>query len=150
MEPATVDRVRTAICELNLSGTVELLGRVPDAELLRLYATADVFALPSVNVDWKFEGYGLALIEASAAGLPVIGSLDCGAEDAVQDGVTGLLVPQRDEAALTAALVRLLTDRSTAAALGAAGRAWAATQTWDQAAQALITLYQEKSKYSVR
>ncbi len=144
MEPATVERVRAAICDLNLSGTVELLGRVPDAELLRLYATADVFALPSVNVDWKFEGYGLALIEASAAGLPVIGSLDCGAEDAVQDGVTGLLVPQRDEAALTAALVRLLTDRGTAAALGAAGRAWAATQTWDQAAQALITLYQEK------
>ena len=144
MEPATVERVRAAIRELNLSGTVELLGRVPDAELLHLYATADVFALPSVNVDWKFEGYGLALIEASAAGLPVIGSLDCGAEDAVQAGVTGLLVPQRDEAALVAALVRLLTDRGTAAALGAAGRAWAATQTWDHAAQALSTLYQER------
>jgi phosphatidylinositol alpha-1,6-mannosyltransferase len=143
MEPETVEQVRAAIQELNLAEMVTLTGRVSDAELLRLYATADVFALPSVNVDWKFEGYGLSLIEASAAGLPVIGSLDCGAEDAVQDGVTGLLVPQRDEAALAAALVRLLTDRDLAAAYGAAGRAWAATQTWDHAAQALLRLYHQ-------
>ncbi len=142
MEPETVEEVRAVIQELNLAETVTLTGRVSDAELLRLYATADVFALPSVNVDWKFEGYGLSLIEASAAGLPVIGSLDCGAEDAVQDGITGLLVPQRDEAGLAAALIRLLTDRKLAAAFGAAGRAWAATQTWDHAAQALIHLYQ--------
>ena len=47
-----------------------VIGILHAKDLLRLYATADVFALPSVNVDWKFEGYGLALIEASATGLP--------------------------------------------------------------------------------
>lgn len=145
LEPATVEEVRAAIRDLDLADHVALRGRVSDADLLRAYATADVFALPSVNVDWKFEGFGLSLIEASAAGLPVIGSRDCGAEDAVQHEVTGLLIPQGEalEAALADALIRLLRDRETARRMGAAGRAWAATQTWDHAARTLIETYRQ-------
>ena len=52
--------------------------------------------MASLNVGWKFEGFGLTLLEASAAGLPVIGTRDCGAEDAVIEGETGLLVAQSD------------------------------------------------------
>ncbi|MCS7072343.1 MAG: glycosyltransferase family 4 protein, partial [Anaerolinea sp.] len=93
-EPDYVRAVQAEIDRLELSAVVRLTGRIDQQELLALYAQADVFALPSVNVDGKFEGYGLALLEASAAGLPVIGSRDCGAEDAIVDGETGLLVPQ--------------------------------------------------------
>jgi len=122
-----------------------LTERFSQIELMALYARADVFALPSINVDGKFEGYGLALLEASAAGLPVIGSRDCGAEDAVVEGETGLLVPQTTgdqlNEALVEALVALLTDRDRAARMGAAGRARAQAQTWDRHAAALIALY---------
>ncbi|MGQ9907798.1 MAG: glycosyltransferase family 4 protein [Candidatus Flexifilum sp.] len=146
-EPEYARAARAEIDRLGLGEVVQLTGRIGDEDLLALYARADVFALPSINVDGKFEGYGLALLEASAAGLPVIGSRGCGAEDAVVDGETGLLVPQMNgdqpNEALAAALVTLLTDRERAARMGAVGRARAQAQTWDRHAAALLALYQQ-------
>ncbi len=142
LEPDYAEKVRGEIARLNLNARVRLAGRVSDTELMRCYAEADVFTLPSLNVDWKFEGYGLALIEASAAGLPVVSTTDCGAEDAVIDGETGLLIPQTDlETGLAKALSRLLDDTVQAARMGAAGREWAKTQTWDDVAQQMLRLY---------
>lgn len=142
-EPGYVAQVREAIGALGLADSVELLGRLPAAELLPLYAAADVFALPSLNLNGKFEGFGLALLEASAAGLPVIGSLGCGAEDAVRAGETGLLISQDAiEDGLTAAIIRLLTHPDERQRMGAAGRVFASAQTWDAAAGSLIALYQ--------
>ncbi len=141
-EPAYVERVRAEIARRGLEDVVHLPGYVPESALLAWYGAADVFALPSMNAGWKFEGYGLSLIEASAAGLPVIGTTDCGAEDAVDHGVTGLLVSQQAvDAALPNALTRLLTDRTLAAAMGAAGRAKARRQTWARVAEQMIALY---------
>jgi glycosyltransferase involved in cell wall biosynthesis len=134
-EPAYVARVEGEIERLGLGAQVRLAGRVDDATLLQAYADARVFALPSQNTSDQFEGYGLSLMEASAAGLPVIGSLGCGAEDAVDDGVTGLLVPQQDVRGLADAIVRLLSDAALAHDMGAAGRSKAQTQTWDHVAQ---------------
>ncbi|MCL4247016.1 MAG: glycosyltransferase family 4 protein [Anaerolineae bacterium] len=140
-EGAYVAAVRQEIDARGLQDAVSLPGRIPDAELRRCYAEAHVFALASQNVGSKFEGYGLALIEASAAGLPVVGSRDCGAEDAVDDDVTGLLVPQGDVAALAGVLTRLLQDRDLAASMGSAGRRKALAQTWDAAAAQYMAQY---------
>ncbi|MFN8452076.1 MAG: glycosyltransferase family 4 protein [Anaerolineae bacterium] len=141
-EPDYVAHVRDEIDRLKLRDRVTLTGRIPDDELMRQYAAADVFALPSLNIGWKFEGYGLALLEASAAGLPVIGTTNCGAEDAVISGTTGLLVPQTDlENGLADAVARLLSDPDLAARLGAAGRAHAREQTWDSVAAEMIGVY---------
>jgi phosphatidylinositol alpha-1,6-mannosyltransferase len=141
-EPGYTARVRAAIADLGLAENVHLLGFVPDEVLLGWYSAADVFVLPSINAGWKFEGYGLAHLEASAAGLPVIGTTDCGAEDALDDGVTGLLVPQAQvEQALPEAILDLLTDKDRAARMGAAGRAKAQQQTWDHVAGQMIDLY---------
>ncbi len=142
MEPAYVVRVRDEIARLGLGDRVILTGRVADAELMQDYAEADVFVMASLNVGWKFEGFGLTLLEASAAGLPVIGTRDCGTEDAVIEGETGLLVAQSDlEHELAAAIRDLLADPARAAKLGAAGRAYARTQTWDRVAAQMIGLY---------
>jgi glycosyltransferase involved in cell wall biosynthesis len=112
--------------------------------LLGWYAKSNVFALPSLNVDWKFEGYGLSLMEASTAGLPVIGTTDCGAEDAVDDGITGLLVSQTSIAfELPQALIRLLTDPALARRMGEAGRAKAQHNTWDDVARQMIEIYRQ-------
>jgi glycosyltransferase involved in cell wall biosynthesis len=147
MDPDYVARVREEIEALGLQESVRLLGRVPDHMLMSWYAAADVFALPSLNVGWKFEGFGLALLEASAAGLPVVSTTDCGAEDAVDDSMTGLLVaqdglPDGDTRALSAAILRLLTNPTLAAQMGAAGRERALRTTWDATAAEMIALYE--------
>ena len=126
---------------------VSLLGYVHDSTLLGWYGAAYVFVLPSINAGWKFEGYGIALIEASAASLPVIGTTDCGAEDAVEDGVTGLLVPQQNiDEALPAAILRLLSDPARAAQMGAAGRDKAQQQSWASVATQMIEIYRAENR----
>ena len=141
-EPETTRQVRALIDTHNLQDHVRLLGFIPERDLLGWYGAADVFALPSINDGWKFEGYGLVHMEASAAGLPVIGTRDCGAIDAVDDGVTGLLVSQTNiDRELPSALLRLLTDKTLAAQMAAAGQQKAQQHTWDTAAAQMITLY---------
>lgn len=138
-EPDYVEQVRAAIQAHDLTGSVELLGRISDDELLHRYAAADVFALPSLNIGDKFEGFGLALLEASAAGLPVIGSRNCGAQDAIREGRTGLLIKQEDAVSeLASTIVLMLGSPSLRMQMGAAGRAYAQKQTWDAAATSLI------------
>ena len=84
-------------------------GDVPE-----LLASFDVFALPSL-----YEGLCLAVIEAQAAGVPVVATPVGGIRDTVVDGETGLLVPTRDPTALAAAIRRLLDDRPAAEAMAA-------------------------------
>lgn len=146
-EPAYVERVRAAIHDLNLQDCVHLLGHVPESTMLAWYGAADVFAMPSMNIGGKFEGYGLTHLEASAAGLPVIGTTDCGAEDAVVEGITGLLVQQLAvTAALPGAIIGLLTDPARAKQMGAAGKARAQMQTWDHVARQMIEVYENVRK----
>lgn len=142
LDPDYVARIKQSIGHLRLSQNVQLLGQVDAETLLYWYGAADLFAMPSMNDGWKFEGYGLAHLEASAAGLPVIGTTDCGTEDVIDDGITGLLIPQKQVAEkLPQAIVRLLTDRELASQMGAAGQAKAARQTWDHVAAQMIELY---------
>ncbi len=143
--PEYAARVRATVAELNLQDCVHLLGHVPQAVVLGWMRAADVFALPSMNVGAKFEGYGLVHMEASAAGLPVIGTRDCGAEDAIVHGETGLLVSQaRVAEELPAAILQLLADPARTAQMGAAGKAYAQTQTWDHVAARMIALYTDR------
>lgn len=141
---AYTQEVRQTIQDLKLEDCVHLCGFVPESELLDWYAKADVFVLPSINKDWMFEGYGLVHMEASAAGLPVIGTRDCGVEDAVDDGLTGLLVSQQKiEMELPQAILALLNQPELRVKMGAAGREKAQRQTWARVAEQMIALYQK-------
>lgn len=143
-EPEYARRVQAAVHDLQHEGCVHLLGHVSEDTLKDWYSKADVFVLASMNDGWKFEGYGLVHLEASAAGLPVIGTTDCGAEDAIDDGLTGLLVPQAQVAdALPKAIIRLLSDPHLAARMGAAGRKKALARTWTVVASAIVDVYNE-------
>lgn len=86
-------------------------------ETAPLYAAMDVLALPTYR-----EGLPNVLIEAAAMALPVVATDVPGCDDAVQDGVTGSLVPPQDAGALAAALLRYLSDPTLRARHGAAGR----------------------------
>ncbi len=138
-----LDRLRERIAALGLQDAVHLTGRVGDDELRGWYQHADVFALPALNVGDRFEGFGLVFLEASACGLPVIGTSGSGAAEAVINGETGLLVRQDDPASLAGALVRLLTDPELCARLGSAGYAYAQTQSWNEIAGRVAALYAE-------
>lgn len=101
-----------------------------------LYRAADLFVLPAVH-DSKGNVDGLpnVILEAMASGLPVVASGISGIPLAVEDGRTGLLVPEKDPAALLAALSRLLADPGGARAMGERGRAKAVAElTWDAVA----------------
>ncbi len=82
-----------------------------------LYPDLDVVVLSSLN-----EGTPVSIIEAMAAGRPVVATQVGGIPDLIQDGVTGLLVPPRDSAAIATAVVRLLRDAGERQRLGAAAR----------------------------
>jgi glycosyltransferase involved in cell wall biosynthesis len=115
---------------LHLPGTV-LRDTLPD-----LYRAADLFVLPAVH-DSKGNVDGLpnVILEAMASGLPVVASGISGIPLAVEDGRTGLLVPERDPAALAGALRKLLADRELAKGMGERGRRKAEAElTWDAVA----------------
>ncbi len=122
---------------------VVFTGAVPEGELAAHHAVGDVFALPcrTRRGGLDVEGLGIALLEASATGLPVVAGCSGGAPETVRDGVTGALVDGRDPRALAGTLARLLADPARAAALGAAGRAWMRSDwTWDARADRLRDL----------
>jgi glycosyltransferase involved in cell wall biosynthesis len=145
-EPVYAAQVQAAIEQLGLNGCVELLGSVSEAELLDSYSRASLFVGASLNEGWKFEGFGLAHLEASAAGLPVIGTRGCGIEDAVEEGITGLLVDQsRLAEELPQAILRLLGDSALAGRMGAAGCERARRFSWDAAASRLIDAYHQQT-----
>lgn len=98
------------------SGGVQFAGFRPD--LREFLGHVDVLVHPALA-----EGLGLALLEAQAAGVPVVGFRSGGVAEAVADGETGILVPTGDTVALGAAVVALLDDPGRRQSLGAAGRA---------------------------
>lgn len=105
-----------AAARARLGPRLSLLGARSDVE--RVLRAADVFVLPS-----EFEGMPRTVAEAMMTGLPVVGTDIRGTREQVVDGETGLLVPVGDDAALAAALARLVADPDLRARMGAAGLA---------------------------
>jgi phosphatidylinositol alpha-1,6-mannosyltransferase len=126
-----------------VSGSVTFTGPVPQAELPAHYAAGDVFAMPcrTRRGGLDVEGLGIVYLEASAAGLPVVGGDSGGAPDAIREGETGYVVGGRDVAALAGRLISLLEDPASAKAMGEKGRAWVERDwNWDVIAARLRTL----------
>lgn len=124
-----------------LEQRIHFLGNVSEDEKVDLLQRARVFVhTPVTASDGGFEGFGIVYLEASAAGTPVLGTLDCGAEDAIVDGETGLLVAP-NVPAVRAGLARLLGDADLRQRMGSAGRAHAARTTWEDNAARVLELY---------
>jgi glycosyltransferase involved in cell wall biosynthesis len=113
---------------------VFFLGAVSDAELRELYRKASVFVLTPQQEGLHFEGFGLVYLEAGAYGLPVVGTSSGGVPDAVQDGVTGLLVDPQDVEGAAQALLRLLHNPELRREMGRANRRLSEALTWERCA----------------
>ena len=141
---ATATRVLESFAP-SVQGKIEVHDSVTRAALHQLLGRADIFVLPS----W-FEGMPLSLLEAAAAGLPIVASDTCGIRDVIRpyrpgnDG--GRLVPPHDGIALHAALDELLRDPALRARLGTQARTRAREFTWAASAEALERVYAEAAK----
>src|SRR6185295_14948484 len=120
--------------ELKIGDHVRFVGNVPEAELPAVFNVANAYVGVSRRADGsRVEGFGIALAEASACGLPVIAGQSGGLAEAVHDGETGLVVNPDDPEAVTVALKRLLGDQLLARRLGQAGRKAIETYyNWDR------------------
>jgi phosphatidylinositol alpha-1,6-mannosyltransferase len=118
-------RLRRLAEELGVRDRVVFAGYVPDEELPGLYAACDAFVMPSRALALRdgIEGFGTVFLEAGACAKPVIGGRSGGVSEAVEDGVTGLLVDPHDVRALVAALRRVLGDAELRKRMGQAARA---------------------------
>src|SRR2546425_13116649 len=114
-------------------------GRVSDADKARFYRTADIFCAPSTGQ----ESFGIVLLEAMAAGLPIVASDIHGYKRVVQRNVTGLLVEPRDPDAIAAALERLICEPELRRRLGDAGARRAPEYDWSHVTGQLVDVYQE-------
>jgi glycosyltransferase involved in cell wall biosynthesis len=113
--------------KLGIARQTDVRGYVPDPEMPELFASAAVYFDPTI-----FEGFGLQLLEAMAAGAPVITSNNSSAAEVVGDA--GMVAPFNDEDAFASALTALLTDERLRAEYISRGRARSASYTWTAAA----------------
>jgi glycosyltransferase involved in cell wall biosynthesis len=123
-------------------GVPDAVGFVAPSELGPYYERAAVVVCPS-----RREGYGVVAREAMAHGRPVVASAVGGLLDAIEDGVTGLLVPPRDPRALRAAVERLLVDDELRDRLGTNARLRAqATLSWEATTRETVAAYRAASR----
>jgi len=125
--------------ECGVRENVIFAGRVSDEELPLLYNVCDAFIMCSREDRTRrgilAEGFGLALLEASACGKPVIAGRSGGVPDAVQDGITGLLVNPVDSEAVAAAIIQVLREPGVANTMGENGRKWVESEmNWTRSA----------------
>ncbi|MFM2105679.1 MAG: hypothetical protein RL338_711 [Chloroflexota bacterium] len=118
-------------------GGVEFLGRVSDREKAALFKTADVYVSPATGR----ESFGIVLLEAMAAGTPIVASDIHGYKGVVKRGEQGLLVPPGDAKAIAAATMSLLGDPALRERMGASGLARAEAFSWEQVTERVDAYY---------
>ena len=136
-----VNYLKQIIRKYRLQRNVIFLENISDKKLISLYQTSDLFLMPTVNVKNAFEGFGSVYLEANACGIPVIGSYDCGTEDAIKNGYNGFLVHQNNVNELTERILEILDNPSLAKRMGKNGRIFAEKMSWDKIAKKFISSY---------
>lgn len=128
--------------ELGVARAVTWLGKLPREELIAAYQHANVFVFPS-----RYEAFGIAPLEAQAAGCPVVATNSASLPFVVQDGETGLLFRPEDPADLAVKVLALLRDPNLAARLAAAGRERARREfSWEKSIRKLRVLYTDLTR----
>jgi phosphatidylinositol alpha-1,6-mannosyltransferase len=106
----TLSEIVATIDEMKLQNHARLLGTLSDDEVVKLYQLCDVVVLPALASPDDVEGFGIVLLEAAAAGKPVVATRVGGIPETVEDGKSGILVEPDDHDGLSRALIELLGD----------------------------------------
>ncbi len=124
--------------QLEITDHILFLGVVPREELIRFYIASDVFSMLS-----KFDTFGISVLEAMAASLPVIISNNVGARDIVRQGENGFIIANPSFAEEIADRIASLTDEGVRRKLGKESRITAGNHGWEAVAQRVQALYEE-------
>lgn len=131
------NNLKLQITESNLQNHVRFHGVVTDKNLSSLLHQADIFLMLSENrSDGDVEGFGIALIEANYFGVPTIGSLGCGIEQAIKDGYSGKLVSFNDPGKIAGAIDEILMNYK---AYNENARRWSQNHFWSSIADRYMT-----------
>ena len=135
--PGNMDKDSHRILGTHNLQDVELVGGVPYDDLPRYYASADVFCAPATGA----ESFGIVLLEAMAAGRPIVASDIEGYRGIIKHGQQGLLAPPRNPEALAAAVQKLIDQPEQARRLGDTGRRLVEQYRWDVVAHQVEEYY---------
>jgi phosphatidylinositol alpha-1,6-mannosyltransferase len=117
---------------LGVQDRVKFLGSVDDATRVALYGACDLYVMPSVQSGSDVEGFGIAFIEAAAAGRPSVAGIVGGQRDAVIDGATGLVTDGTKQELVTEAIAALLSNPTLANKFGSSAKERAKEFDWDR------------------
>lgn len=144
-------RLAALVRELGLEDSVHILEDVDTREkLIDIYRGAELFCLFSQNMGHDVEGFGLVFLEAAAAGLPVVGSKNCGVDDAVRDGENGILVAGRSPDDFAEAILSILRDPEKKKVMSKSSLAFAHSITWERQIARYALLYRELLRSGMR
>jgi glycosyltransferase involved in cell wall biosynthesis len=145
LEADHADAIRAKLERSGVDGT--FLGKLPLAEVKQRLVASDLFCLPGfMDENGQVEGFGLVFLEAGAYGIPSVATHSGGIPEAIDDGATGLLVPERDEQALAKALCLLLEEDAMRHGMGRAARLRAERSNWRAVMHATYFAEREKER----
>jgi phosphatidylinositol alpha-1,6-mannosyltransferase len=113
-----VGEIDMTVSKLSLENEVRLLGALSDDEVISLYHVCDVVLLPALDMKDDVEGFGIVLLEAAAAGKPVVATRVGGIPDAIEDGKSGILIAPDDYEPLSRSVIGLLSNNKERLAMG--------------------------------
>ncbi|NRD20543.1 glycosyltransferase family 4 protein [Winogradskyella eckloniae] len=126
--PSEADHFRTVAADLNVQSHITFHGALEEQQLKQALKHTDIFVmLSSESKTGDVEGFGIAILEANAIGVPAIGALNCGIEDAVQTGVSGVLINSDDSLAFKEATDAIINAKDM---FSKGAVAWANQHDW--------------------
>jgi glycosyltransferase involved in cell wall biosynthesis len=142
-DPAYTARAQKLTRQLSLSASVRFLGPLQDDDLIEIISTSDLFCMP-----YAYEGFGIAILEAMAYGLPAIGCRSGAACESISHGTNGFLLDPGDRAGLEPLLLQLHRDRERLQQMALAARATSVSRPSWQDSIAAIDTFLRKLKES--
>jgi L-malate glycosyltransferase len=134
-------KYKQLVRDLGLNDKITFLGLIEQSEVLKLLESIEIFAMPSIT---NGESFGVAALEASATGLPVVATRVGGVPEVVKDGITGIMVDPGNINQLAAAIIRLIENPAQRAKMGQAGRNFVEQNyRWEENLRSMEKLYYE-------
>lgn len=142
--PTEVSRFQKEAERLGVESYVSFHGRLSTNEVASYLNDADIFVMLSQETaTGDVEGFGIAILEANGFGIPALGGLGSGVEDAIQNGVSGKLVDSEDPHAIIEAIQEILRHYK---AYSEGAKAWAETHAWEQVVKGYVEVIEGISK----
>lgn len=141
--------LKKIVKENNLEDRVFFItSAIEDNELLKFYRNAELFVLVPIEDNHRFEGFGTVYLEAAASGLPIVATFNSGAISAIQDGYSGILVPQNDPEETAQAITKILYDSAIKEKFKTNSYERVKNFDWEKIIAEYIKVYSEKIQLS--